>query len=283
MKKSKGSRLQRGRIGGDVKDVVEGEAGDDWFHLLRGGAGAGSALHVVELADDVAGGTPGDGGHVFEALEIRTVAGGADNGFAVGAGGDEGVASFEAAGGDVGDEAGRVVAEFGAFEIFRSFDDAVADGFHFVGRGDDQHRPGNVGFGNELGFDDADPGLAFQSGEVVGGSLDFRVSGFGFEGDHQTDWFQVGIGTFADAAFEVGELLDDVGGREAGEAGIFRAALAVGEMAIGARVDFGLTAVGDDVRHGRVSGGMPVRDVEEVVDLRMGEGVFLAGKRNGWY
>jgi len=230
------------------------------------------------LTDDVTGRAAGDRGHVSEAFEIRAVAGGAGNGFAVGAaGGDEGAASFEAGGRDVGNEWGSVVAEFGAIEIFRSFDDAIADGFHFMGRGDDQHPAGDMGFGNELGFDDADPGLWLQSGEVSGSGLDFGVGGFGFKGDHVADGQQIGVGTFAGAAFEVGELLDDVRGGEAGEAGIFRAALAVGEMAIGAGVDFGGSASGDDIRHGRVRGGMPVGGVEEVVDLREGEGEFAAG------
>ena len=82
------SGFERGRVGGDIDDVEEGEVGDDRFHLGKVGSGAGAALHVVKLADDVAGGTSGDGRHVFEALEIGAVAGGADDGSTVGAGGD---------------------------------------------------------------------------------------------------------------------------------------------------------------------------------------------------
>src|SRR5713226_2011341 len=93
----KDSWLERGGIGGDVDDVVEREIGNDGFHLLGSGAGAGAAFHVVQLADDVAGGTPGEGGDIFEAFETWAVAGGADNGFAVGAGGGEGAAALEAA------------------------------------------------------------------------------------------------------------------------------------------------------------------------------------------
>jgi hypothetical protein len=271
------SGFKRGRVGGDIDDVVEGEVGDDRFHLCKVGAGAGAALHVVKLADDVAGGASGDGRHVLEALEIGAVASGAEDGSSVGAGGDERSATLEAAGRNVGDEFGRVVAEFRAFKIFRGFDDAVAEGLYFVGSRDDHHPSGDVSFGNELGFDDADPRLGFQSGIVFSGGLDFRVGSLGSDGDHVAGWLEIGIGAFAGTTFEVGELLDDVVGGKAGEAGIIRAALAVGEVAVAAGVDIGLTAVSDNGRHGGVTAGMPVRGVEEVADLRMSEGDFAAG------
>jgi hypothetical protein len=62
-------------------------------------------------------------------------------------------------------------------------------------------------------------------------------------------------------------LLEDVVGGESREVGIFWAALAVGEMTESAGVDVGLTAVSDDGGHLGVGAGMPVRNVEEVVDL----------------
>jgi len=78
------SGFKRGHVGGDVDDVVVGEVADDRFHLRKVGAGSGAALHVVKLADDVTGGTSGDGRHVLEALEIGAVASGADDGSTVG-------------------------------------------------------------------------------------------------------------------------------------------------------------------------------------------------------
>jgi len=146
-----------------------------------------------------------------------------------------------------------------------------------MGSRDDQHPSGHVSFWNELGFDDANPRLGFQSGIVFGGGLDFRVGSFGSDGGHVAGGFEIGIGTLAGTTFEVGELLDDVGEGKAREAGILRAALPVGEMAVGAGVDIGLTAVRDSGRHGGVTAGMPVRGIEEVSDLRMSEGDFAAG------
>src|SRR5258705_240579 len=98
----------------------------------------------------------------------------------------------------------------------------VGGGVGCLGDGERGHdgRPSvDVGFGNKLRLDDADPWLGFYGGEIVGGDLDFLVAGVGCDGDHVTDGLQVWVGTFARATFEVGELLEHVAEGESREAG----------------------------------------------------------------
>jgi len=82
------------------------------------------------------------------------------------------LAFLNAAHGNVGDEAGVVVAEFGlCFEDFRSFDDALRDRLRCARIGSHQHPSGDVSFWDSVGFDHANPRLWPDCGEVFGGGF----------------------------------------------------------------------------------------------------------------
>src|SRR4051812_23103749 len=69
-------------------------------------------------------------------------------------------------------------------------------------------------------------------------------------------------------AFEVGDLLYEIGHGEASEAGIFGAASTFGAVAGAASAHVGLPSAGDDWGHWRMVFGMPIRRKEEIACLR---------------
>jgi hypothetical protein len=153
----------------------------------------------------------------------------------------------------------------------------MADGFA-SGIGDgDEHPAGDVCFGDGLGFDDANPWLRFDRGEVGSGGLNLGVVGGLGDLNHVDSRELVRLGGFARTGLEIGHLFDDVGGRETGETGVLGAALTIGKMTVAAGEDCGLAASGNDRRHRRMAVGMPVRDLEEVLGLHEGEGCGAVG------
>jgi hypothetical protein len=72
-------------------------------------------------------------------------------------------------------------------------------------------------------------------------------------------------------------LPDDIASGKSGQAGIFGTAFAVGQMAIAARKDIGLSTVGDNLGHGRMARGMPVGWTEQIFNLSERECRAAAG------
>ena len=95
-------------------------------------------------------------------------------------------------------------------------------------------------------FDDAGEGGGGERGKVAGGGEDFVVlDGLGRVG-HVDGGGAAGDVRFAASIAEGVHLGDEVADGEASETGVFGAAVAGGQVAVGAGANVGLAAVSDD-------------------------------------
>src|SRR5207302_6344877 len=89
-------------------------------------------LHVIELANEIAGRTATDSRHRAKALQIRTMAICAGNRFAA-ATADQRLAFLHASHRHEGGEAGvRIAQQFCTLGVIWGFDDALADGLFVI-------------------------------------------------------------------------------------------------------------------------------------------------------
>jgi hypothetical protein len=142
------SRFQRCEVTGDCYDVGVGQVGYGSFHERRSCAVAGAVLKVDNLPGHLTWRAACDGWNVAGSFEVWAVAGGAWDCLSTAAGLDERFSLSEASDGNIGDESGGGVAEFGLFEVFGEFDDALADGLCGRGFYEHQHSSGDAGFGD---------------------------------------------------------------------------------------------------------------------------------------
>src|SRR5213594_5088705 len=64
-------------VGNNIDHVLGRQFRDDGFHQIRPLAFATAYLHVIKLADEIAGRTAGDSGNRAESLQVRSVTNGA--------------------------------------------------------------------------------------------------------------------------------------------------------------------------------------------------------------
>src|ERR1017187_4262916 len=206
------SRIQRGRVRGDRRHVVDGQFCDDGFHRKNCRSSARTVLNIVELTHDITWRTACKCRHLAMAFQIAAMTGCAAKSLA-GVSGHERFAFLDATRRDVGDERGVVVTQFGALQAFRRLNNALADRLHLATIRRYQHPARHVCLGHGVGFNPAHPWSRFQSGEIVGGGPYFLSVCLGFIRNHCAGRRVSRFRALAQTALEIGQLLNDVGHR----------------------------------------------------------------------
>ena len=116
------------------------------------------------------------------------------------------------------------------------------------------------------------PGPICQLGKIRGSGSDFLVRRGHGGGEHPDLRARRRHRASPVPRFELGHLFDDIGGGQAGESRVFRAALPVRKVAHAAGPDLGRPAVLHHFRHRGVVIRKPVIGVEEIEQLCAGEG-----------
>src|SRR6202034_1316416 len=81
-----GSRMQRSRIGGNRRHIVDGQIGDDGLHWLNCRWSARTALNIEQLPHHIAWRTASQRRNLALASQVAAMAGGATKSFAGGSG-----------------------------------------------------------------------------------------------------------------------------------------------------------------------------------------------------
>ena len=176
----------------------------------------------------------------------------------------------------VGDETGmRVAQHFGGLGILGHFNDAARDGLLLSALQGEEQAALDAGLRHCGAFDNLDPRGPFHRAEILGGRLDLVVGHVLGELRHQVGVGLAIIRALAIVILEIVHGLDEIRDRQAGDGGVFGAALAVRIVAQRAREHVRRLAVRHDVGHRGVVAGEPVGWAVTVGDL-------LPGKLRRW-
>ena len=181
-----------------------------------------------------------------------------------------GLSSRHRSGRHIGDEPGGVVSQLRSLEVFRRLDDTHANRLGAAAFDDLVNPAREPGARYLVCFDHPNPLPEWHRREVLGGHPCFGVGGGQPDPLHERRRSHARLARLAQAIPPVGHLLHDVLVGLPGHAGVFRFALAVGQVAVAAGHHAVAAAGSDDRGHRRMAVGVPVGRTVVDVDLRPG-------------